>query len=292
MYNIRIKRFAGSGVQVSLYSTLVEEKDEKEVRERKTREPEHEWLLNPFTGEMWDSLEDKRKSEALRVSYIRTINSIYDIARCNEWEWFLTFTFAPDKVKDRYDYAELSKALTFWLNNVRKRKCPNMVYLVVPEQHKDGAWHFHGLFRNIEGLTLVDSGIQYDENRNIYNVQDFKLGFTTALHCDGDPRVSSYLTKYITKELCAATPNMRRYWASKNCERPTEEFVILEGDYLEKVQELFVGSDHLKSVENEFQKVTYFEYKKLPEGLEEKFIRPYNSSQNAVSSLAKADAEQ
>lgn len=279
MYNIRIKRFAGSGVQVSLYSNLVEEKDWNEKIKRKPREREHEWLVNPWTGEVYDNLEDKYKSESLRASYIRTKNSIYDIARCNDWEWFMTFTFAPDKVKDRYDYAELSRVMAQWLNNVRKRKCPDMVYLVVPEQHKDGAWHFHGLFRNIQGLTLVDSGVQYDENRNIYNVHDFKLGFTTALHCDGDPRITSYLTKYITKELCAATPNMRRYWASKNVQRPTEEFCICEGDYLEKLQKLMVGSSHFKSVENEFQKVTYFEYKELPEEVSREF---YNYSQNTA----------
>jgi len=264
VYNIRIKRYADSGVQVSLYSTLVEEKDEEEVKKRKPREREHEWLVNPWTGEVFDSLEEKYRFESLRVSYIRTINSIYDIARCNRWDWFFTFTFAPDKVKDRYDYAELSKTMTFWLNNVRKRKCPDMVYLVVPEQHKDGAWHFHGLFSNCSGLTMADSGHKDSQDRIIYNITDFKLGFTTATPVSDSEKACSYLVKYITKELCAATPNMRRYWASKNCNRPTEEFCILEGDYMEKLQILIPGSVHQKSVENEFQKVTYFEYRELP----------------------------
>lgn len=286
MYNIRIKRFAGSGVQVSLYSILVEEKEKGTKRGK--REPEHEWLVDPFTGEVWDSLEDKHKSESLRVSYIRTINNLYDIARCNEWEWFFTFTFSPDKVKDRYDYAELSKVMSKWLSNVRTWKCPDMVYLVVPEQHKDGAWHFHGLFRNIQGLTMVDSGHKDAQGRNIYNIQDFKLGFTTATAVGDSAKACSYLVKYITKELCAATPNMRRYWASKNCERPTEEFCICEGDYLEKLQKLMFGASHYKSVENEFQKVTYFEYKELPKEVLREF---HNYSQNAVSSLAKAEAE-
>lgn len=286
MYNIRIKRFAGSGVQISLYSTLVEEKDKGE--KKKPREKEHEWLFNPFTGEMWDSLEDKNKSESLRVSYIRTINSIYDIARCNTWDWFFTFTFAPDKVKDRYDYAELSKVMSQWLRNIHKRKCPDMVYLVVPEQHKDGAWHFHGLFANCEGLTMVDSGKQDDKSRPIYNIHDFKLGFTTATAVGDSAKACSYLVKYITKELCAATPNMRRYWASRNCVRPVEEFCILEGDYMEKLQKLMVDSKHYKSVENEYQKVTYFEYSELPEKIAGEF---YNYSQNCISIFAKTQCE-
>ena len=272
MYNIRIKRFCDSNVQVSLYSKLVQDDDEREVKKKK-REPrgkEHDYYVNPWTGEVYDGLEEFYKNESLRVSYIRTINSIYDIARCNKWEWFLTFTFSPEKVNSRYDYAELSKVMSQWLTNVKRRKCPDMVYLVVPEQHKDGAWHFHGLFRNIGGLTMVDSGLLDDQDRTIYNIQDYKLGWTTATQVGDAARASSYLLKYITKELCAATPNMRRYWASKNCERPTEEYAILEGDYLEKVQKLFPESVHMKSVENEYQKVTYFEYRELPAELNEK----------------------
>ena len=277
MYNIRIKRYAGSGVQVSLYRNLVEEKDVVDQIKRKPRGKEHEWLFNPFTGEMWDSLEEKNKAESLRVSYIRTINNIYDIVRCNHWEWFFTFTFAPDKVTDRYDYEELSKVMSKWLNNIRVRKCPDMVYFVVPELHKDGAWHFHGLFSRCEGLTMVDSGHMDDKGRVIYNIKDYKFGFTTATQVGDSAKACSYLVKYITKELCAVTPNMRRYWASKNVNRPTEEFCILEGDYMEKLKKLMSGSDHYKSVENEFQKVTYFEYKELPEEVVKEF---YNYSQN------------
>lgn len=270
MYNIRIKRFGDSNVQVSLYSELVCDDDEREVKKKKRCEPDHDWLLNPFTGELWDSLEDKRKSEALRVSYIRTINNIYDVTRCNKWEWFLTFTFSPEKVKSRYDYAELSKVMSQWLKNIKKRKCPEMVYMLVPEMHKDGAWHFHGLFRNIDGLTMVDSGKTDKEGRVIYNIQDYKLGWTTGTEVGDPAKASSYLVKYITKDLCAATPNQRRYWASKNCERPTEQFCILEGDYLQKVSDLFPESLHMKTVDNEFQKVTYFEYRELPEDLQKK----------------------
>ena len=272
MYNIRIKRFGDSNVQVSLYSKLVQDDDEREVKKKKRepREWEHDYYVNPWTGEVFDGLEEFYKNESLRVSYIRTINNIYDVARCNKWEWFLTFTFSPEKVKDRYDYKELSKVMSKWLSHMRERKCPDMVYLVVPEQHKDGAWHFHGLFRNIGGLTMVDRGLLDDQDRIIYNIQDYKLGWTTATKVGDAARASSYLLKYITKELCAVTPNMRRYWASKNCERPSEEFCILEGDYLEKVQMLFPESVHMKSVENEFQKVTYFEYRERPAELNEK----------------------
>ena len=103
-----------------------------------------------------------------------------------------------------------------------------MVYLVVPEQHKDGAWHFHGLFSNCEGLTMVDSGIKYDDNRNVYNIIDFKLGFTTALKSDGDPRISSYLVKYITKELITMSKGQHRYLYSKNLAKPQSETLFEE----------------------------------------------------------------
>ena len=33
-------------------------------------------------------------------------------------------------------------------------------------------------------------------------------------------RVSSYITKYITKDLCSVTKFKKRYWSSRNCDRP------------------------------------------------------------------------
>ena len=69
MYNIRIKRYADSGVQVSLYSTLVEKRDEEEVKKRKPRGREHEWLRKDGIGcVIWHNLPLRLKQIVCHVS--------------------------------------------------------------------------------------------------------------------------------------------------------------------------------------------------------------------------------
>ena len=101
-----------------------------------------------------------------------------------------------------------------------KKKCPDMKYLIVPEQHVSGRWHFHGLFSNVDALGFELSGKFTDKGQEIYNVGKYKLGFSTAIKCDGSVKVVSYVAKYITKELCKISKGKKRYWVSRNLEVP------------------------------------------------------------------------
>lgn len=114
-----------------------------------------------------------------------------------------TLTFNPDKV-DSFDYSETTKKLSKWLNNMR-RTCPSMKYVVVPELHKSGRWHFHGLFSNVENMVFVDSEKRDKKGRVIYNVGKYRLGFSTATKIDDVAKSITYVTKYVTKELCEVT---------------------------------------------------------------------------------------
>jgi hypothetical protein len=94
--------------------------------------------------------------------------------------------------------------------------------LIIPEYHKDGAIHFHGLIN--DSLDMVHSGTYKVEGskspvrestlkrkglstssgsvRPVYNVKNYKLGYSTAVALDGNTTaVSFYMTKYCTKEL-------------------------------------------------------------------------------------------
>ena len=162
---------------------------------------------------------DKIRSAA--ESYRRTKQAVYIHARANEWDWFMTYTFNPKKI-DSSDYDSVYKSMSKHLENVRSRLCPDMKYLVVPELHSDGLkYHFHGLMSNIDGLNFSDSG-KRDKGRIIYNVKNYKLGWTTAMRIgEGESaRTSNYLSKYITKGLTYFTPGRQRYLVSKNLDKP------------------------------------------------------------------------
>jgi hypothetical protein len=116
-------------------------------------------------------------------------------------------------------------------------------YLVVPEHHKDGAIHFHGLVT--EGLNMVDSGtvkvagrkkpikratakrqkIPAEDLTPVYNIADYKLGYSSAIPTYGSrDRLSRYMTKYITKDLQKIFG--KRYWSGGNLRRKPKAYAI------------------------------------------------------------------
>lgn len=168
---------------------------------------------------------EAREKHCLNNSINRTKNKIYSLCRGYEWDWFITFTFSSDVV-DRYDYQAVVVKMRGWLNRCRMKN-EDFRYMVVPERHKDGAYHFHGLFANVEGvLDLVPAAVP-----DAWNVNNFSFGFTKAEKVRDSFRVSQYITKYITKELLHVTKGRRRYWASQNVKEPERHyFKVFGGD--------------------------------------------------------------
>lgn len=232
MYCVKIKHFADT-----LQYQIFEKSDKREVEDDFC---EHSYLYektkgnkqlihNPFNDDKMEwvtELKDSSNnlsSDSVRISRSRTIKKIYDIGRSNYWDWFLTFTFNRQKV-DRYDFVQCAKKMKNWLDYLRERN-PGLKYIVVPEQHKDGAWHFHGLFANMNEKEFVVSGKKTDDGKDVYNVGKYQLGWTEGVQLDGSFAVVSYLCKYVTKKLCEATKGKKRYWYSRNCDLPeVEEF--------------------------------------------------------------------
>lgn len=155
------------------------------------------------------------------TSLNRTKQKIYDYALSNDWTggYFFTITFNKDLV-DRYNYKECYNRIYQFLKNV-KSKNQDLKYIFVPERHRDGAWHFHGICVNCDNLKLIDSKIKKN-GKKIYNInsRSFKYGYTTVSEIEDTKKVSSYITKYITKELIEHTKNQHRYLFSKNLDIP------------------------------------------------------------------------
>lgn len=268
-YNIKSKYY-GKETQIQAYAqpiTIGKESPNK----GKTKE-EIKKDLSPEDRKK----EDDRNAERSRR---RTIQQIYDIARANQWEFFFTLTFRGT-IEERADYKWCCSLLGKWLHSIKQHTSPDLQYIVVPELHKgensqktsDGnyAYHFHGLFSNLGNMALVDSGKCDRQGRVIYNVDSYKLGFSTATAVSENEAVVKYLLKYVTKDLTEFTKGKKRYWASKNCKRPV---VITEdiGDYHDMflfMQDIEADEklQHQKTVEFkkcewQRQAVTYYELK-------------------------------
>lgn len=151
---------------------------------------------------------------SLERSIRRSKTLISDLVLCNKFDLFATFTFA----KDRQDLRKCKDRMSKWLDNQRVTN-KSLKYLIVPEFHKDGkSIHFHALIQKFDESKLIYSGV-IQRGRQVYNIKNYKNGFTTAVKIDNIEKVSSYVKKYITKDM-PHIPNKKRFWVSKNLTRP------------------------------------------------------------------------
>ena len=191
----------------------------------------------------------------------RAKKQVYELVRANVWEYFFTVTFSPEAV-DRYDYGACYSKLSKWLNNMRVRKAPDLKYMFLPEQHQDGAWHFHGIVSNIGSIKLQYSHTRTKDGLVIYNCLDWQNGFTNVTRVKSSEKVSYYITKYITKELQDHIKGRRRYLASQNLDRPIKTDLSLTD---EEIQNYIFSLDeitYMKTIDMCFNAVQYIESKK------------------------------
>jgi hypothetical protein len=164
--------------------------------------------VDESVNEFFDAVEDSEfsRKENKRKSFCRARNKLFDLALSTmSFNCFLTLTIDSAQC-DRYDYEQIIKKLSQWLDNRVRRN--GLTYVLVPEYHKDRAIHFHGLC-NFEALKTVRATSPYNgkelfdnENRPIYNIQDFKLGINSVIPLSGDnarQATAKYCYKYITK---------------------------------------------------------------------------------------------
>lgn len=253
-YNVKVVQFENGTVEVRRYSDGYFPTDvvEKAKDGSFIYNPKHsslEKVYNPFTESFedvrWiDDLEaDQARSD--QVSFNRTKNAVYSYSRQCSWNYFITLTFDSSKA-DRYDYKDCTKKARNWFSNQKKRYAPDLKYLCVPERHKDGAWHMHALIADTGDMIFEDSGrvsykgkafkrtAQLSKFPTIFNLSGWRYGWSTATEVRDTHRVSSYLVKYITKDLCSYLKSANRYFRSNNISPPSESsFVVSPDDFKE-----------------------------------------------------------
>lgn len=183
--------------------------------------------------------EKGKKSEGddLLRSMRRARSKLRRLALANGFDYFVTLTLDPEKI-DRYDGAAVTKALGRWCDNMVRRH--GLRYILVPEQHKDGAFHFHGFMAG-DGLKVIDSGIEWD-GRPVFNLPQWTLGFTTAQTLYGDYAAAvGYCCKYIGKQE-GQRPLGRWYYSGGDLQEPPKEYAIL--DYRELMEQY--PDDHIE----------------------------------------------
>lgn len=172
--------------------------------------------------------------EKLSSNISRALSTIRELVLCNPFDLFATLTL--DKTKfDRYQLKAFNKALSQWIRNYNKKYGIHIKFLLIPETHKDGAWHMHGFLMGLplellEPFTLDMKLPNYIrdkliEGETIYNWPEYaaKFGFVDIEPVRSRERAASYVTKYITKDLARSVSELGAhvYYASKGLARAT-----------------------------------------------------------------------
>lgn len=217
---------------VKTYNTLVKSyADNKKLYKRYSfdinKGVAKSYLHNGSYSEEEKDLKIKKYLKKVRTEIIDLALNNYD-----KWEFFITLTF---DLKD-YSHDKAIDLLKRWLNNQRHLN-KGMFYLLVPEFHKSGRIHFHGLVGNVPNWNLVKA-VNPHNNKNIiingsqiYNLSNYNLGFTTISYIKDKEKVSNYISKYATKELISLK-NKKRYWFSRNLDRVVKSYNYFEDELI------------------------------------------------------------
>ena len=149
----------------------------------------------------------------------RAKREIIDLALSNTWDYMLTQTISP-QYHDRYNPEQQKDLLIKTLKNFRERYDHKLAYILIPETHKDGAIHFHGLLK----FNIPDKHLEFIKERDGSLIYKHKLldkkGFNElAKIYNHQEFVSYYISKYITKSVNNKI-TQKRYYRSTELNRP------------------------------------------------------------------------
>lgn len=161
-------------------------------------------------------------AEINRISLSRTKRNIREIALCNDFTYFATLT-VNSKHCNRFSLQECQNKLKYLIHERIRRKNKHFKYIFITEKHKDGAYHFHGLVKDLELYTNANG---------YYSSKVFdEIGFNSFSLIKDYNKCCNYITKYITKD-CIRNENNQIYISSRGLKKATRyEIQPLDFDF-------------------------------------------------------------
>lgn len=171
---------------------------------------------NLFEKNLKSTKEKKGNNENYEKYFnnlVRAKTNISNLILCNDFTYFITLTF--NNKHDRNNLSSLRNKINNKLRKLRKINNLDFKFLFIPEKHKNGAWHFHGVIDNSFKSFI------YKNKNGFFNCSIFDyFGFNSVSIINDKDRVSSYITKYICKNFTKRLKNEHLYYASKNLKKP------------------------------------------------------------------------
>lgn len=241
---------------------------EKKKKKKKNDQSDMNLIKNFDVGDIEEQEQEKEKNNLENVIEVRNIIrsklQCQRLAKANvqEWKTFITLTFAENE----QSIESANKKLRYFVDKVRRIK-KDFKYLCIPEFQKRGAIHYHLLTNIAEN----DDKLTYAQKDNSYfrHIKYWNLGYDSIEVIKGDiKKVVGYISKYMTKDIDNRLFGHRRYFYSKNLNKPLENYIDtdIERDlkfYQKKIQEseLIYQRNYINPYDN--TTVSFLEYKKI-----------------------------
>lgn len=188
--------------------------------------------------------EEAQKQRAFEQAY-RIKHKIKYYCQANNFDLFWTLTLNDNKVNAK-NYTYSRQRLQAWLKYQRE-KYGKFDFLFIPELHKSGRIHFHGVTGGLSP-PLVEA--RYPKNKRlikknglqIYNAENWQNGFSTVSKIQHKEKSANYITKYITKELIEMPSafHQPRYFVSRGLKQPEISYDELSDNYFSDFKPSFV----------------------------------------------------
>lgn len=214
------------------------------------------------TGYRLPSDEEREFTGKLENNLVRAKTKIRDYVLCNEWDWWVTLTINPQWF-DRYNLKEFFSAFAEMIHNYNRRAGRGVKYLLVPEKHKDGAWHLHGFMYGIpdEDIEINQYGyfnwVKYSSS----------FGYISMSRIRDKLKAANYITKYLTKDILRSVTDCgaHSYYCSKGLSLPSvtvgDVFLGVPWDY----EGLYCDKVSLTSEQLKYMGFTLFQiYNEIP----------------------------
>lgn len=195
---------------------------------------------NLQSGWLSGDVETAKAKASQEASLRMTKATVRELVACNTWQYFVTLTFSPEKW-NRGDSQTIQYAIKEnarkWRNMQANKERPykDFRYLFIPEYHQRGGVHLHGLVslippKYLKQYTIDD--VHSTQRLPLEIIEKVKAG-DEIYHCTyydeiygynviepirSPDRLSSYITKYITKDL-GQIPAKTRVWHSRGLHR-------------------------------------------------------------------------
>lgn len=193
---------------------------------------------DPETVFLREHEEQQHYDNKLANNFSRARSMVLQYALCNPWDYFITTTLDKKKM-DRYDLDTYQVQLSQFVRDMRKKYKSKIQVLLVPELHKDGAWHMHGLVYGLpesvlrkfhwpEPQKLIDGGyLNWDDYQR-------KFGFCSLGVIKNPKATAFYVSKYVSKELSRRSGDLGKhlYFHSrplKKAEKAADVFLYNQG---------------------------------------------------------------